>query len=588
MGLFPQSFIDDLRMQADIVQVIEQYVPLKRAGSSFKGLCPFHGEKTPSFHVSRDRGLFHCFGCGVGGDVFKFVELQEKLSFPEAVRQLAQRFGVPVPEPEQGGRDFPVEAEREALLKVHELATGYFREQLEGAGGSRAKSQLRARGLAAATVEALELGYAPPGRDSLTALLTRQGFPQAVLLRSGLVVEREPGRLGDRFRNRLIIPIRRDSGSVVAFGGRACEEGQQPKYLNSPETPIYSKGRTLYGLNHSKGAIRRLGYAVIVEGYFDYAQATQAGVTPVVASCGTALTPSQAHLLHRFANKVVVSFDPDVAGQGAAARSCDLLVGEGFQVNVVVLPEGEDPDTYIRRHGGAAYVERLRSSSPYLDYLMEHTASRLDLGRDEGRREFLNRMLVVAARIPDVAARDQFADRLAHKARIMEDVVRTQIRRAAAGRRTSLGASELPRAGELRPAEVGLLWSLVREPASGFSALADLEASDLAPLTSGPILRAAQALTEWPVDTAPGALAERLSTEEAEILRNAAERSSRLAPARECVRALKRLSCERQRSEVQFEIHRLQELGLTEHEREIEALWARKKELLQRIEALST
>ena len=589
MGLFPQSFIGDLRMQADLVQVIEQYVPLKRAGSGYKGLCPFHGEKTPSFHVSRDRGLFHCFGCGVGGDVFKFLELQEKMAFPEAVRQLAQRFGVPVPEPEQGGeRSAAAAAEREALLRMHELATHYFREQLAAPAGGRARNLLRTRGLAPSTIEALELGYAPPGRDGLTALLTRQGFPPPMLLRSGLLVERGPGRLGDRFRNRLMIPIRRESGSVVAFGGRASEDGQQPKYLNSPETPIYSKSRTLYGLHHAKATIRRLGYAVIVEGYFDFAQATQAGVTPVVASCGTALTGPQAHLLHRFTDKVVISFDPDVAGHGAAARSCDLLVGEGFQVNVAVLPEGEDPDTYIRRHGGAAYVERLRTSSPYLDYLMEQTASRLDLGRDEGRREFLNRMLAVAAKVPDAAVRDQFADRLAHKARIMEDVVRAEIRKAAAGRRTTLSVSELPQAGELRPAEVGLLWWLIREPADGFSALAELEPSDLAPLASGPILHAAQALLDWPAETAPGALVERLSTEEAEIVRNVSERPSSLAPARECAMALKRLSCERQRSEVQFEINRLQELGLAEHEREIEVLWVRKKELLQQIEALGT
>ena len=226
--------------------------------------------------------------------------------------------------------------------------------------------------------------------------------------------------------------------------------------LNSPETPIYSKSRTLYGLNLSKSAVRNVGFAVLVEGYFDFAQVFRTDAAPVVASCGTALTTQQAQLLRRFTTKVVLSFDPDAAGQGAAIRSCELLVAEGFDVNVVVLDKGEDPDTFIRRKGAAAYRERLRTSRPYLEYLLDQAAQGVDFGHGDQRREFLNTMLAVAARIPDAAARDQFADRIAHKARITEDVVRAEIRKAAVNRKTAVTPRELPGGagpGQLKPAE---------------------------------------------------------------------------------------------------------------------------------------
>ncbi|MCA1561080.1 MAG: DNA primase, partial [Acidobacteria bacterium] len=397
MALFPQSFIEDLRLHAGIVQVVQDHVPLRRSGTTYKGLCPFHAEKTPSFHVNQEKGFFHCFGCGVGGDVFKFLELHDKVPFPDAVRQLAARFGLQVPEPEPGAHDKAGDEEREALLKIHEVAAAHFREQLETPAAGRARQQLKARALTPQTLEALGIGYAPASRDALRNRLQKAGFPLPLLLRSGLVLQRDDETVADRFRNRLMIPIYRDNGAIVAFGGRAMETDQQPKYLNSPETAIYSKGRTLYGLHATKADIKRLGYVVMVEGYFDYAQARQAGVPPVVASSGTTLTTSQARLLRRFAEKVILSFDPDVAGQSAAARSSELLVAEGFQVNVAMLPGGEDPDTFIRRQGGAAYVEKLRTSRPYLEYLLDRAAEDHDFNQDDSRRQFLGRMLAVAA-----------------------------------------------------------------------------------------------------------------------------------------------------------------------------------------------
>jgi DNA primase len=589
MGLFPQTFIDDLKMQADILRVIGDVVPLRKSGSAYKGLCPFHGEKTPSFHVNPDRGFFHCFGCGVGGDVFKFVELQEKVSFPEAVRSLAAKFGVPVPEPEETGRDPEAERDREAFLKVHEAALAWFRAQLATAAGARARQHLAERGLTRDTVERLGYGYAPSPRAALKQHLLAQGFAPGVLVRSGLVTQRDDGSSVDRFRNRLMIPISREGGSVVAFGGRAMDPDQQPKYLNSPETPIYTKGRVLYGLSVTKNDVRRLGYAVLVEGYFDFAQAWQGGVTPVVASSGTALTPAQARLLRRFTGKLILSFDPDTAGQGAAARSSELLVAEGFQVNVAMLPAGRDPDTFIQQEGIAAYRERLRTSRPYLEYLLDRAAERVDFTKDEDRRTFLDGMLGVAARIPDPAARDQFADRLAHKARITEEVVRAEIRRAAVNRQTSLREAESSRGvrlvGEIRPAEKGLIWALLNDPAAAQEALADLDPADVDGLVTGSLLRAAKEMADWPAEGVTESWLERLSTGEGALVAAIRAQPGPLAPPRECARAIRRLRYERERADLQREIDRLQDLGPS-HTGQIDALWARKKDLLQRLAAL--
>jgi DNA primase len=588
MPLFPATFVEELKSHVDIVQVVQERVPLKKAGVTWKGLCPFHGEKTPSFHVNGEKGFFHCFGCGVGGDVIKFVEVYDKVSFPDAVRQLAARAGLQVPEGEDAKHDGESQREREAILKAHEVAAAWFREQLAGPAGGPARRLLRDRGMSADTIDMLGMGYAPSGRDGLRARLMQEGFAEGLLVRTGLVLQREDGQTRDRFRNRLMIPICRDSGPIIAFGGRAMEAGQQPKYLNSPETAVYVKGRTLYGLNWSKSSISRLKYAVLVEGYFDWAQAYQAGITNVVASSGTALTPVQARLLRRYAGKTVLSFDPDAAGQGAAARSSELLGAEGFQVNVAMLPAGDDPDNYIRRHGAASYLEMLRESKPYLEYLLERSASEDDLSRDEGRRNFLNRMLAVAARIPDAALRDQFADRLSHKARITEEVVRAEIRKAAVQRQTALENVErrLPALGQIKIAERGLIWALVHDPEATIAALGELEPTDLDGLATRDILRQAQSLQGWPGASLPGAFIERLNKGEAELVEDIGRQTGAPAEAADCVRTLKRLRYDRERAHVQREIDRLQEAGAAHHEHEIIALWERKKDLLHRMQEL--
>ena len=581
--MVPQPFLDDLKQQADIVTVIQDYVSLKKLGASYKGLCPFHAEKTPSFQVNREKGFFHCFGCGAGGDVIKFVELHEKLGFFDAVKLLAQRFGLALPEMERGG-DQAQTQERETLLRIHEVAAAWFVAQLGAPAGMRIRTQIADRGISESTRETLGLGFAPPGRDSLAQVLLAQGFTAPLLLRAGLAVQREDGTLVDRFRNRLMIPICRDAGSVVAFGGRAVETGQQPKYLNSPETPIYSKSRTLYGLHLSKRAIQQGKVAVLVEGYFDFAQVYQAGIQSVVASCGTALTVPQAQLLRRFANKIVLSFDPDAAGQGAAAKSCDLLVAEGFDVSVAVLTAGVDPDTFVRRHGGAGYRQRLRGSQPYLEYLLDRAAAGRDLSSDTARVRFLTDMLPVAARIPDPAKRDLFADRLAHRAGVTDEVVRAGIRKAAV-QRQPLAAAALPSVGRVTNAEKALLWSLVNQPDQALDALKSLAPADFAPLTSGPVLDLAQKLNE-DSGFSPSVLLQRLSPLEAQLVTMvASEPEPPALGLHSCVREIQRGRIERERASLQRDISRLQSSGAADGP-EMDALLGRKTELNRLIQAL--
>jgi DNA primase len=584
MSLFPQSFVEDVKAQTNIVSIISEATPLKKAGATWKGLCPFHQEKTPSFNVNADKGFFKCFGCGAGGDVVKFVELHQKLSFPEAVRYLAQRASMTVPEVDSGADERALSREREALLMLHEEALAFFREQLAAPAGARARRELESRGLNQATIDAFRYGYAPAGgRDTLRARFESKGISTELQLKSGLVRRYDDGRIVDYFRTRLMVPIARETGGIIAFGGRALEDGQVPKYLNSPETPIYTKSRTLYGLDVTRSAIRTQNYCVLVEGYFDLAQVWQAGVQNVAAPCGTALTAAQARLLKRSTSKVVLSFDPDTAGRAAAARSSELLVAEGFQVNVALLNTGEDPDVFIRKRGARAYMERLRGSQPYLDFLLDRAAEGQDLTRPDVRKSFLDAMLAVAATIPDPALRDQFADRLSHKARIKESVVRDLIREAAAKKKTVAPALAVATSVSVLPAEQGLLWTLVHRPVEGAAALAQLEPEDLEGLLAAPIFRLA---VTFPPEVLPELIRERLTEGERALLDRAAASEAPAAAAADCVTTFRRLRIERQLADAQAELDQLQDRGQSESP-EFSALQMRKLELTRQLEALS-
>ncbi|MEQ1869618.1 MAG: DNA primase [Vicinamibacterales bacterium] len=590
MALFPQSFIDDLRLQANILSIVQEYVPLKRAGRNYKGLCPFHSEKSPSFTVDPEKGFFHCFGCKVGGDVFKFLELHEKLAFHEAVRMLAEKTGTSLPEmaeSEDGRRDAAL---REGLLKAHEVAAEFFREQLASPGGARARQQLKDRGIAPATVDELGIGFAPASREGLKERLKTHGFSEALLLQSGLIVRRESGEVVDRFRQRLMIPICRDSGSVIAFGGRQMDSDQGgPKYLNSPETPIYSKGRTLYGLHLTKQAIRKLGYAVLVEGYFDFAQVYQSKVfkqseAPVIASCGTALTPEQALLLRRFTTNVKLSFDPDTAGQMAATRSCQLLVGKGFEVKVVLLAEGQDPDNFIRTRGADAYREHLRTAQGYLDYVVRREATGVHFAVAEERSHYFEKMQQFANNLPDEAQKELFASKVAAATGITDATVIAQFRNSFRGKGPA-ASKILPDFGNLKGAEKGLIWSLFHNTSEALEALAELDDEDRRLLAGREIFELAQTLKSSP-EHLPAALLQRLTEGDAQTVRGIAASSTAESSPVECSRALKQMRWERELATIQREIDRLQRDGADGHGDQIVTLSFKKKDLKHRIEGL--
>src|ERR1700682_4251761 len=332
------SFAEKVKQQADIVRVVGEYVPLKKSGQNFTGLCPFHAQKSPSFAVHPTKQIYHCFGCGVGGDVFKLVMEMEKCAFPEAIRIVAEKCGIAIPRPkERSPEERKENQQRTVLVEIHREAQTFFVKQLQGtAEGKLARAYLEDRGLDKETMERFGIGYAPSGGDVLLRTF-KSRYAEKLLGDSGLISRDQSGRMFDRFRRRITFPISNESGKIVAFGCRALGD-DQPKYLNSPETPIYSKSNVLYHLDRAKEALRRSDFAVLVEGYMDAIAVARAGISNVVASCGTSLAEPQIKLLSRFTKRVIVNYDPDTAGQIATERSISLLLENDFEVRVLALP----------------------------------------------------------------------------------------------------------------------------------------------------------------------------------------------------------------------------------------------------------
>ncbi len=492
---FPDSFVEEVRRTADIVRVISEVVTLKKMGTSWKGLCPFHQEKTPSFNVRSEPAVFHCFGCGEGGDVFKFVMLHERVSFPEAVEQLARRFGMTVPE-NRFEAPGPDRKEREEMLAIMEAAAQHFTRQLWTAPGTKAREYLLGRGFKKETLERIHAGAARDSWDDLLGVLRGKFAPRA-LLAAGLVLERQ-GKEGhyDRFRNRAIFPILNESGKVVGFGARSLD-GSEPKYLNSPETPVYQKSRTLYGLSWAREAIRRQGRIVLMEGYLDVARALEAGIEEAVATCGTALTAGHGRLLHRFAEKVALNFDQDAAGQKAARKSFEILQDEGLRVQVVELPEGHDPDSFVKAAGGDAYRERLDQAPDAVEWLIRRAAREHDVNTPGGKAAYLNALLPTLVRIESAVERAAWVPRVVAAGGLDEMAAREELRRALGGKggaRAEIVPSAPPAAAVLLPAERWLL-ALLTQGAEGIDdVLAQLTEDDLTGLRSAELMRAAKGL----------------------------------------------------------------------------------------------
>src|SRR5271165_837400 len=438
------SFAERVKQQADIVRVVGEYVRLKKTGKDFSGLCPFHQEKTPSFTVSPIKQIFYCFGCGKGGDVFNFVREVEKCEFPEALRIVAEKCGIALPSKREHSPEERRENQHRALiLEMHRAAQGFYTKQLESTPEGRvARAYLEDRGLNMAAIEQFGIGYAPSGGDALLRFLRPKYKDEKLLVDSGLISRDQSGRLFDRFRRRITFPIANDSGKIVAFGCRALGD-DTPKYLNSPETPIYSKSNVLYHLDRAKEALRRQDFAILVEGYMDAIAVARAGISNVVASCGTSLAEPQIKLLARFTKRVIVNYDPDSAGQTATERSVALLLEHDFEVKVLALPpigdKKADPDLFIREKGAEEYLKLLKLAPPYVDYLIAR-ARKMDLATGEGKLRAVNFLLPYLQKIPNKLLRSEWATRIAQQLRLDEPVLRAELSRAAKERRSELKA----------------------------------------------------------------------------------------------------------------------------------------------------
>ena len=531
----PGDFAYIVKQQADIVRIVGEYMTLRKSGAqNFQGLCPFHQEKTPSFSVHASRQFFHCFGCGASGDVFSFVQKIENITFPEAVRLIAEKLKIPLPKMSYSSPEEERQAGmRVGLIEIHERACKFFQEQLRRPEAAHAREYLASRGISPEVIAEFRMGYAPDSGFMLRDALRGQ-YDEALLRESGLFSWKDKGQSSvvggqlsegsgqlpaassqsaedntqspvgssvlpeaadlssktlttdnrqlttvySRFRNRVMFPIANESGKVIAFTGRtlATDEKSGPKYLNSPETPIYSKSRVLFNLDKAKEPIRKLEYAILVEGQMDCISVYTAGFRNVIASSGTAFTELQARLLGRFSKNIVVNFDPDTAGAAAAERSLALLVSEEFQIKVLTLEAGFDPDLFIRRKGVAAYGEALSHSQKYFDYLIERSRSLFPARTPEGKVKALNYLLPHIQRVPSRIVRDEWANEISHRLGIESAVLRQELRHAAGAR--SASRVNAPAASVVTDSERVLIRALANQELSR-SPVSDREGQDL-------------------------------------------------------------------------------------------------------------
>jgi DNA primase len=416
----------------DIVRVASDYVRLRRIGKRYSGLCPFHNEKTPSFSINQEHQFFICFGCGVRGDVFKFVEMIEGLTFWEALKKLADQHGIPLPK--QSAATDEETRLRAAAYEMHEIAFEHFRRNLAGPNGASVRAYIAKRGVTDSSVDQFGLGLSENSGRGLMRLFEQRGFKPEYLEASGLVGRRDDGSFYDRFRNRLMFPIQNESGKVIAFGGRAVDPEEKAKYLNSPETAIYKKSRVLFNLNRAKDSVMKLDRIVLVEGYMDVIGAWQAGVTEAVASCGTALTIEQIRAMKRHSQNLHLNFDPDQAGSNAAERSIKLLLDENVRVRIVELEGGLDPDEYCKQHGAEAYREKIASAQAYFYWLADRARDRFNMRELQGRVDAFLFLLPVITGLNDKMERVAVANDLASYLGVPSDMVLEHFRKAAADR----------------------------------------------------------------------------------------------------------------------------------------------------------
>ena len=424
------EFVEQVTARTDLLQIVQSYVPLKRKGNRYWGCCPFHGEKTPSFSVVPDKGFFYCFGCHAGGNVFKFLSLIENISYFEAIKLQAEKLGIPLPRRQKSPQEIARDKEIADLRKVNEMARDFFHNCLTLTRlGEPGKAYFASRSISAETIEEFKLGFAPHAWDKLSTAFLKRGVKQELLLSGGLAVERQNGEgVYDRFRNRIIIPIADERGRVVGFGGRVLDDST-PKYLNTPETVLFNKRRILFGLDRAGRAIKQAGYAIVVEGYMDAISVFSAGVKNVVASLGTAFTPEHCKLLLRYAPAIYFCYDSDDAGQKATIRALSIVQGTGASVRVIVVPDGKDPDEYIRKHGAEAFQQLVKKALPLVEYRLQYVLKHFEHDGLEGKVKALHAMLPVLTGIREPAVLGEYIKRLAQALLLDEGIVRDELRR---------------------------------------------------------------------------------------------------------------------------------------------------------------
>ena len=592
MPLIPEHILDEIQSRVDIAELIGRYVPLKRAGRHFKALCPFHKERTPSFHINTDKQIFHCFGCGAGGNLFSFLMQQERLSFPEAVRQVAEQVGLQLPsEEEHAGSDH-----RAQLFTVLEKACRYYERLLAHANqGATARRYLDSRGVEHETRAAFRLGCAAGADNHLIRAAAQSATPRELLEEAGLALVGRSGPV-DRFRQRLIFPILDVRGRVVGFGGRSLAD-QTPKYLNSPETPVYTKGRHLFGLAQAKDAIVEAKTAIVVEGYFDCTLLWQAGFRHTVSPLGTAFTPEQARALARYAQRVTLAFDPDAAGETAALRGIEILLEQGLTVHVAQLPAGKDPDELVRVD--AALFQRLLDNSlTVLEFLIRCAGNRHDLRDPDQKVQAAKWILAVVAKIPDAMLRAEYVRLLAARLRLDEAAVADELakvrrRPADAGRPDTEPAITPMASPPSRGAERMLVALVVDQPTRWRTAREHLAPEQLGDPQLRRIMLAIARLREDELaQMTPAQLMSRLTSEQtddqpidqliSELVQLAQSIPSKDKVLRESLRRLQLDSQKRRLAELRQELHRAQELG---REQELERLLSGYQQLAKGVPA---
>jgi len=425
-GRIPENILEDILGRIDIVEIISSYLPLKRAGRNFRANCPFHHEKTPSFMVSPDRQIYHCFGCGKGGNAFHFLMEYERMEFPEAVETLAKKSGVILPEAKK--EDSKTTSLITQLYKVNELACLFYEHNLNSSVGQEAKDYFLKRGLKEESIKLFKLGLALDKWDALISHIRSKNISLPVLEKAGLMLVKESGGYYDRFRNRAIFPIFDIKSRPLGFGARVFDSSL-PKYINSPETPIYTKGKNLYGLNLSHDAIRENDCAVVVEGYLDFILPYQEGLKNIVASQGTALTYEQVRLLKRYTHNVVMIYDPDIAGELATLRSLDIFIEEGLDVRVVTLPEGSDPDIFVRKHGIDNLKEKIESAQSLFDYKLKILKSRYNIKEIQGKANIASSMILTINKFKDAVLKSEYIKKLAEELSVKEEAIWEELKK---------------------------------------------------------------------------------------------------------------------------------------------------------------